>query len=63
MDSLDFLMERIFQTTPTEWLPGVQLKYSVPLVQYTQKVVKAGGCLVVIAQWWSTGGSSQVSWV
>ena len=25
--------------------------------------VRAGGCPVVVAQWQSTGGSSQVSWV
>ena len=36
-----FLMERIFRSTSnevltahTEWLPGVRLRYSVPLVQY-----------------------------
>ena len=26
-------------------------------------VVRAGGCPVVTAQWWSTGGSSQGPWV
>ena len=61
-----FLMERIFRLTPngvltahTEWLPGVQLRHSVPLVQYIQRIVRAGGCPAVVAQWQSTGGSSQ----
>ena len=56
MDSLDLL---IFRSTPTEWLPDVQLKYSVPPVQYIQKILRAGGCLAVIAQWWSTGGQAR----
>ena len=36
-----FLLERVFQSTPNgvlmahaEWLPGVQLRHSVPPVQY-----------------------------
>ena len=50
-------MERIFHLTPnrvltaqTEWLPGVQLKHSVPLVQYIWMIVRAGGCPAVVAQ-------------
>ena len=43
----------------TEWLPGVQLRHLVPLVQYIWRIVKAGGCLAVVAQWQSTGSSSQ----
>ena len=27
------------------------------------RIVRVGGCLAVVAQWQSTGGSSQVSWV
>ena len=47
----------------SEWLPGVRLRHSVPLVQYIQRIVRAGGCPSVVAQWQNTGGSSQVSWV
>ena len=61
-----FLMERIFRSTPngvltahTEWLPGVRLRHSVPPVQYIQRIVRVGGCPAVVAQWQSTGGSSQ----
>ena len=46
-------------TAHTEWLPGVQLRHSVPPVQYTWRIVRVGGCLAVMAQWQSTGGSSQ----
>ena len=66
IDVISFLMERIFQSTPNgvltayaEWLPDVRLGHSVPLVQYIQRIVRVGGCPVVIAQWRSTGGSSQ----
>ena len=61
------LMEKIFRSAPngvltahTEWLLGVWLRHSVPPVQYIQRIVRVGGCLVVVAQWPSTGGSSQV---
>ena len=43
----------------TEWLAGVRLRHSVPLVQYMYRIVKAGGCPAVVAQWQNTGGSSQ----
>ena len=43
----------------TEWVPGVRLRYSVPPVQYIQRIVRVGGCLAVVAQCQSTGGSSQ----
>ena len=36
-------------------LPGVR----VPPVQYMQKIVRAGGCPAVVAQWQSTSGLSQ----
>ena len=32
-------------------------------LSYIQKIVRAGGCLVVVAQWQSTGCTTQVSWV
>ena len=64
------LMDRIFRSTPngiltahSEWLPGVWLRHSVPLVQYIQRMVRVGGCPVVVTQWQSTGPTSQVSWV
>ena len=61
------LMERIFRLTPkgvlmahTEWLADVRLRhFSTTCAVY----IEAGGCLVVIAQWQSTGCTSQVSWV
>ena len=31
--------------------------------QATTRIVKAGGCPVIVALWQNTGGSSQVSWV
>ena len=34
---------------------------SVPPVQYISRIVTVGGCLVVVAQWQSTGCTSQVS--
>ena len=43
----------------TEWLPGVRLRHSVPPVQYIWRIVRAGGCPSVVAQWQSTGSSSQ----
>ena len=45
------------------WLSGVLLKHSKPAVHYILNVVGGGGRLVVVAQWQSTSGSSQVSWV
>ena len=61
-----FLVERNVWSTPkwvlmahTEWLPGVWLRHSVPPEQYTWKIVRVGGCWAVLAQWQSTGGSSQ----
>ena len=61
-------MERIFRSTPNgvltahaEWLPDVRLGHSVPPVQYIQRIVRVGGCPIVMAQWKSTGDSSQVS--
>ena len=63
-------MDRIFRSTPngiltahSEWLPGVWLRHSVPLVQYIQRMVRVGGCPVVVTQWQSTGPTSQLSWV
>ena len=46
-------------------LPGVRLRHSVPPVEYIQRIVRVGGCLAVVAQWQSAGGSShaEVSWV
>ena len=38
------------QRSTTEWLQGVQLRHSVPPVQYIEKIVRAGGCPVVITQ-------------
>ena len=35
----------------------------MPPVQYIQRIVRVGGCPVVVAQWQSTGYTSQVSWV
>ena len=32
-------------------ITGVELKHSVPAVQYMERIVRAGGCLEVIAQW------------
>ena len=63
-----FLTERIFQltlngvlTAHTQWLPGVQLRHSVPSVQ---RIVRAGGCPSVVAHvaehWWL---KPEVSWV
>ena len=46
-------------TAHTEWLPAVRLRHSVPPVQYIYRIVRAGGCPAVVAQWQSTGGSSQ----
>ena len=45
----------------TEWLPGVQATeaFSIPSVQYIEGIVRAGGCLVAVAQWQSTGSSCQ----
>ena len=34
-------------------------EHSVPSVQYIQRIVRVGGCPAVMAQWQSTGGSSQ----
>ena len=36
---------------------------ALPAVQYIKRIVRDGGCPVVIAQWQSTGYTSQVSWV
>ena len=38
---------------------SVQLRYSVPPVDYVSRIVRVGGCLAVVAQWQSIGGSSQ----
>ena len=61
-----FLTDRIFRSTPngvltahTEWLSGVRLRHSVPPVQYIWRIVGVGGCPAVVAQWQSTGSSSQ----
>ena len=35
--------------------------YTILPVQYIVRIVRAGGCPVVVAQWQSTGGSSQGS--
>ena len=32
-------------------------------IQYRWRIVGAGGCLVVVTQWWNTSHTSQVSWV
>ena len=37
-------------TAHTEWLLGVWLRHSVPLVQYIERIVRAGGCPTVVAQ-------------
>ena len=51
---------RIFHSTPngvlmahTEWLPGVQLRHFSPTcaVHMEERIVGAGGCPVVVAQW------------
>ena len=55
-------MQRIYDLLVL-WLGGVQLRHSVPPVQYIQRIVRGGGCPVVVAQWQSTGCTSQVSWV
>ena len=63
-------MERIFWLTPngvltahTECLLGVKLRHSIAPVQYIYIYKWSWGLVVVqfIAQWQSTGGSSQVS--
>ena len=41
----------------TEWLPSVQLRHFVTTC--TVRIVGAGGCPVVVAQWQSTGSISQ----
>ena len=40
-------------------MPGVRLRYSIPPVQYIQRIVGVGGYPVAVAWWQSTGGSSQ----
>ena len=65
------LMERIFRSTPngvltahTEWLPGVATEaFQSHLCSTYRGLWGAGGCPVVVAQWQSTGCTSQVSWV
>ena len=59
-------MEKMFLSTPnrvpmarTQWLSAVRLRHSVSPVQYTWKIVRAGGCPAVVAQWLNTGGSSK----
>ena len=48
---------------PSEWLPGVHLRhFLVSSVQNIQRIVRAGGCPVVMVQWQSTGSSSQEPW-
>ena len=60
-----FLTKRIFRSTPyrvltahTEWLPGVRLSQYHLCSKY-RGIVRDGGCPAVVAQWQSTGGSSQ----
>ena len=65
------LMERIFRSTPNgvlmthiEWLPGVASEaFQSHLCSTYRGLCGAGGCPVVVAQWQSTGCTSQVSWV
>ena len=64
------LMEKNFRSLPngvltahTEWLPDVRLReLSTTCAEY-MKDCGAGGCLVVVARWQSTGYTSQVSLV
>ena len=37
--------------------------HSVPPVHYVKRIVRAGGCPVVVALWHSTGCTNQVPWV
>ena len=50
---------KIEESERVKCLSGVRLRHSVPHVQYIYRIVRAGGCLTVVAQWQSTGSSSQ----
>ena len=57
------LRKTLVLTAHTEWLPGVQLRHFSPTYAVHIEDCGAGGCPVVVAQWQSTGFTSQVSWV
>ena len=63
---LSWSMERISGQLLTDFwwhmlsgCQGVWLRHSVPPVQYILRVVRIGGHPAIVAQWQSTGGSSQ----
>ena len=60
------LMEGIFLVNPQWSSDGTYqvvarcvIETFGPLVQYVQRIVRVGDCPAVVAQWQSTGGSSQ----
>ena len=51
----------VMRQNTAEWLPGVRLRdFSTTCACSTQRIVRVGGCPVVVAPWQSTGDSRQV---